>query len=111
MRQLLHENEQLLRENQQLQWELDRYVAQDRALVSQERHNLKKYREAIHKETWLRTKAEKAARFGKTRTVKLKQQVKALKAAAVAHDDEVNGLYEQLLAEKQEVLQYCEQVT
>jgi hypothetical protein len=30
---------------------------------------------------------------------------------SAAHDEEVNGLYEQLLAEKQQVLQYCDQET
>jgi hypothetical protein len=67
----------------------------------------------------MQLKAQKAALKRQTKTQKaaLKKQLgaqiaalkKQLAAQAAAHDDEVNELYEQLLAEKQQVLNYCDQ--
>ncbi len=52
-----------------------------------------------------------AAGHAKQRESAAAAHVQQLKALSAAHDEEVNGLYEQLLAEKQQVLQYCDQVT
>jgi hypothetical protein len=52
-----------------------------------------------------------AAGHAKQRESAAAAHVQQLKALAAAHDEEVNGLYEQLLAEKQQVLQYCAQET
>ena len=41
----------------------------------------------------------------------VRQLEQQLEAQAAAHDEEVNDLFEKLLAEKQQVLAYCDQGT
>jgi hypothetical protein len=68
--------------------------------------NLKEYSFAIQEERRQRREAEARELAARHRAEELE---KRLKTEALAHDEEVNGLYEQLLAEKQQVLEYCDQ--
>ena len=121
-----HDIRQLLHENRKLQAELDRCVAEDRALVRRERHNLEDYRRSVEEERRLCKEADAAAFAARTKLRELEKLLEAqkavhgemvrqleqqLEAQAAAHDEEVNDLFEKLLAEKQQVLAYCDQGT
>jgi chromosome segregation ATPase len=104
---------ELLRENRKLQAELDRYVDHDRELLRRERRQLEDYRRSVQEERRQRAAAEAAAKKAAAAEKQLTAEVEGLRqqleAQAAAHDEEVNELYEQLLEEKQQVLNYCDQ--